>query len=631
MSTRRLATSSRKAFEVLRYQGIAAADGYAQISAIATSLGPEHALLFAEPAHDVTGASTDWYTAAEGDIRPFADLSPDEQERTQARVAELSDDIRELAEQLKNSQEGSKVIRGNVLALALRFPDTSHIYLVGSQPVVTCWGAAPAHAESAVPAGGLLQDPVPLAMAEPAPEPAPATAPPATKKGGALGKVSLFFFLFLLLLALLFFGAFILFAPKEYAPEYLRGHMPDWFTRWTPEDVHKYVPESLKKYLPDEFAGDASKDPESAEARTPSDQPASPLDDGKKEDDPQRELERLTRRLLERAKTDGQEPEPSVQTPPGETPNPAPTHLAPGERPARPMPVVVPTPYAEPEEPKPAVPAPVETPMQPAPEVPAPVETPAQPTPVVPAPVETPIQPAPAVPGQPAPMLPVPTEAPETPAPAVPNETPSEPAPMVPSPVETPTTPAPVVPDMMPTPVETPAQPAPAVPAPGAEPAKPMPMLIVPVPIVVPAPAEKPLRPEPAPGETPSIGDMLPTTPDPPPGTLPPDPTPMPRSVPRSSLDGALFAREAGATGYSGLVTGFRVVGVGEHCRGNEPFKVVAETHITRFASAGDPQYAPRRFERASVFHGKIDGCPAPDAVTHFSPTGRFSAPRRIV
>ena len=556
MSTRRIATSSRKAFEVLRYQGIAAADGYAQISAIATSLGPEHALLFAEPAHDITGASTDWYTAAEGDIRPFADLSPEEQERTRVRVAELSDDIGELAEQLKNSQEGSKVIRGNVLALALRFPGASHIYLVGSQPVVTCWGAAPAHAESAVPAGGLLLESAPLAMVESAPESVPAPAPPAEKKGGALGKVLLFFFLFLLLLALLFFGAFMLFAPKEYAPEYLRDHMPDWFTRWTPEDVQKYVPESLKKYLPDGFAGDAPKDPESAEAPASPDEPASPLNDGNKEDDPQRELERLTRRLLERAKTrDGDELDPSVQTPPTETPTPALPHLAPGERPPKPTPVVVPTPYADPEEPKLTVPAPVETPMQPSPVVPAPVETPAQPTPEVPAPVEPPIQPAP---GGPAPMLPVPTETPEPPVPAVPApaETPSTPAPVVPSPTETPTPPPPVVPNMMPNPVETPAQPAPVTPAPTTEPSKPSPLLRVPVPIVVPSPAEKPLRPEPSPAEPPSIGDMLPTTPDPPPGTLPPDPTPAPRSAPRSSLDGVLFPLKADMKRFNGIVAG---------------------------------------------------------------------------
>jgi hypothetical protein len=181
MNTRRIATSSRKDFEVLRYQGIAASDGYAQISAIATSLGPEHALLFAEPAYDITGASTDWYTAAEGDIRPFADLSPEEQKRTRSRVAELADDIGELAEQLKNSQAGSKVIRGNVLALALRFPDASHIYLVGSQPVLTCWGTVAAHAEN-VPASGLSLESAPPVRTEPALELAP--EPPPRRKAG---------------------------------------------------------------------------------------------------------------------------------------------------------------------------------------------------------------------------------------------------------------------------------------------------------------------------------------------------------------------------------------------------------------------------------------------------------------
>ncbi len=309
MSSRRLAASSRNELEALRYQGIAATDGYAQIYAIAASLSPEHALLFAEPMHDASGGTTDWYTAATGDIRSFAELSPAEQEWTRSRTAELAGGINALAERLKNSNEGPKVIRGNVLALALRFPNASHIYLVGSQPVVTCWGFVPAQAgvapEDMVRAGAARPAP---ARPEPEPEPtaAPAAAPvvAAAATSFAWWKALLYILLGLLLLAGLLCAAFLLFGPGGCAPEY------------------------LQKYAP----GCAEKKPETESVQVPPEILAALNDERKQEDDLRKEVEHLRIKLVERAAmcvreepkppvVEEPKPEPVVEAPPAEEPH----------------------------------------------------------------------------------------------------------------------------------------------------------------------------------------------------------------------------------------------------------------------------------------------------------------------
>ncbi len=349
MSARRLAASSRKDLEALRYQGIAATDGYAQIQAIAASLGPEHALLFAEPTHDASAGTTDWYTTAPGDIRPFNALSPAEQEWTRSRVAELAGGVNAVAEQLKNSNEGPKVIRGNVLALALRFPDASHIYLVGSQPVVTCWGFVPSHAgvapEDMVRAGAAR--PAPPAVVAPAPEPepeaenAPMIVPVAAAANGfAWWKALLYILLGLLLLAGLLFAAFMLFGPSGCAPEY------------------------LQKYAP----GCAEKKPETATVQVPPEILAALNDERKQEDDLRKEVELLRSKLVERAAlcvreapkppvVEEPKPEPVVETPHIEEP-PMLADLLPGtpEQPEEPPMVaeLLPsTPEPPKEEPKP--------------------------------------------------------------------------------------------------------------------------------------------------------------------------------------------------------------------------------------------------------------------------------------
>jgi hypothetical protein len=128
----------------MRYQGILVTDSYAQLRAMLEKrLSLQHALLFAEPLHNSSGAFTDWYTAAEGAAAPLDKLSAHDKSRIAAKISSLASDIGQLAAELMQSPEANKNIRGNILSLALHYPDTGHLYVVGEQPVIICWGFDP--------------------------------------------------------------------------------------------------------------------------------------------------------------------------------------------------------------------------------------------------------------------------------------------------------------------------------------------------------------------------------------------------------------------------------------------------------------------------------------------------------
>lgn len=144
MASIRIASTSRASYNALRHQGILATDSFAQIRAMLRSrLSPEHALLFAEPVSDASGATTDWYSEAEGVPLPFSQLPAEEQVRAAATVSRLVSDIEGLAGEFGQSPDPQQRIRGAILSLALRYPDSGHIYMLGEQPVIVCWGFSP--------------------------------------------------------------------------------------------------------------------------------------------------------------------------------------------------------------------------------------------------------------------------------------------------------------------------------------------------------------------------------------------------------------------------------------------------------------------------------------------------------
>lgn len=144
MSSTFIATTPRASYDAMRFQGILVTESHAQIaSMLEKNLSREHALLFAEPVHEASGESTDWYTQAEGTPVQLTSMPPEAQAQAKMRFAHLAGDIDRLATTLRQDPNQSKQIRGNILSLALKYPGVEHLYMVGSQPVIICWGFGP--------------------------------------------------------------------------------------------------------------------------------------------------------------------------------------------------------------------------------------------------------------------------------------------------------------------------------------------------------------------------------------------------------------------------------------------------------------------------------------------------------
>lgn len=218
MSTNFIATSHKITLRTLSYQGIQVCDCFHQIREIVrTRLGDEYSLLFAEPSFHQDGNSVDWYSPVQGEVRQLCDLSVEEQNAIRASIAKMARDILHLADEIKGVGSSAQLTRGNILALALQYPDESCLYVIGGQPVFTCWGFAPGTpgvAPQELMRLGLVSAMAAPAAPEPKPEPAPEPVPVAAAPVQELAPRRYSFwwwllpFLLLLLLFLLLFGSY---------------------------------------------------------------------------------------------------------------------------------------------------------------------------------------------------------------------------------------------------------------------------------------------------------------------------------------------------------------------------------------------------------------------------------------
>ena len=208
-----ITTTPRSSLEALRYQGIAVSESHAQLQAmLRNNLSPEHALLFAEPVPNGAGDSVDWYTPLEGGLVRLDSLPPAEQQAAAREIRRLAGDIAQLAESLKQSGEGPKSIRGNILALALSYPGPEYMYMAGKQPVLLGWGFSAASSLARPQDLMRLGAAAPLAAA-PSPPAAPVPlAPPSEPPAGSGWPRAILSLLFglLLCLALLFLAGLLL-------------------------------------------------------------------------------------------------------------------------------------------------------------------------------------------------------------------------------------------------------------------------------------------------------------------------------------------------------------------------------------------------------------------------------------
>ena len=139
-----IASTPRADMHTLAFQGITAISCYAQIrEMLLRKFGDECMLLFAKPVENAANDEIDWYSPVQGPVQKMQDLPAEEQEKAQAFISRMAGEILRYAEELIQSGEHLKVTRGNILRLALSYPDNNCLYVVGKQPVFTCWGCGP--------------------------------------------------------------------------------------------------------------------------------------------------------------------------------------------------------------------------------------------------------------------------------------------------------------------------------------------------------------------------------------------------------------------------------------------------------------------------------------------------------
>lgn len=217
-----IASTPRSAYQPLAVQGISVPTCYEQVvELVRNRLGDAHVLLFAEPVFDEARAVTDWYTPVAGNPVPLGQLDANTQNAVRAKFAHMAEDIRTCIEPLKASGDRRRALAADILGLALRYPDTDALYLVGEQPVVICWGCGPALA--GVEAQDLSRlGPAPV-VAAPVEEPAPEKPLAAPVPAPGFNWAALLPWLLALLLCCLLAG--LVYCWKS-------GRLHDWFSEW---------------------------------------------------------------------------------------------------------------------------------------------------------------------------------------------------------------------------------------------------------------------------------------------------------------------------------------------------------------------------------------------------------------
>lgn len=187
MSRRQLIhTSQRGAYRPLFYQGTMVCQAYQQLMRLVSDrFGPRHLALFAEPVLDAHQDSIDWYTRAEGEALPLDQAPLPERGRAEAELAHLVADLEDYARELEASPDVHRQAAGRMLGLAMQYPDSDSLRLVGDQPVLASWGVAPALGDLAPESLSRFrsQDPpeggeVVTRLKEATPPPAPPAPPP---------------------------------------------------------------------------------------------------------------------------------------------------------------------------------------------------------------------------------------------------------------------------------------------------------------------------------------------------------------------------------------------------------------------------------------------------------------------
>lgn len=138
IATTHLLTTERSRAQLIGIRGQWVISAYQQMARfIELRLGQKHAGLFAEPV--VAANAIDWFTAVEGEVKSFAQLSEAEQAALLQEARRLVADLQQLAQSLIASPQADQPLIGEILQSMLAFPD-QNLFRVGEQPVVAGWG-----------------------------------------------------------------------------------------------------------------------------------------------------------------------------------------------------------------------------------------------------------------------------------------------------------------------------------------------------------------------------------------------------------------------------------------------------------------------------------------------------------
>lgn len=138
IATTHLLTTERSRAQLIGVRGQWVISAYQQMARfVELRLGQNHVLLFAEPV--IATHAIDWFTAAEGSVKPFAQLGESERAALLQTTRRLVADLEQLAQPLLASPQSDQRLIGEMLQGMLTFPDQS-LFRVGEQPVVAGWG-----------------------------------------------------------------------------------------------------------------------------------------------------------------------------------------------------------------------------------------------------------------------------------------------------------------------------------------------------------------------------------------------------------------------------------------------------------------------------------------------------------
>lgn len=110
---------------------------------IERNLSPRHAAVFADPVPVRDGSGIDWYTNADGEVLPLAQLPPRDADAVRRELAAILSDLRETADRLEAEGGGKQHRTALALRSAATFPGETAIFAVrtdeGLAPLVVAW------------------------------------------------------------------------------------------------------------------------------------------------------------------------------------------------------------------------------------------------------------------------------------------------------------------------------------------------------------------------------------------------------------------------------------------------------------------------------------------------------------